>query len=144
MPSIEFAFLADAAEVAPGQKFNVLGGGVSRVSGPTIPFTHPHLALVVGLRLTAAERNKEHDLEFILEAPDGDRVASSSGRIVAHGPPDPSDLILTVAVDLWNLMLATAGDYSVRIMIAGTERKRLPLAVVQTATQNMPEQRYLA
>ena len=144
MPSIEFAFLADAAEVAPGQKFNVLGGGVSRISGPAIPFQHPHLALVVGLRMTPAERNKEHELEFILEAPDKSRVASSSGRIVAHGPPDPNDFILTVAVDLWNLMLSAAGDYSVRILVGGTERKRLPLVVVQTGTQPVPEQRYLA
>jgi hypothetical protein len=26
MPEIEYAFLADAAEVQPGQKFHVLGG----------------------------------------------------------------------------------------------------------------------
>ena len=28
MPDIEYAFLADAAETQPGQKFHVLGGGV--------------------------------------------------------------------------------------------------------------------
>jgi hypothetical protein len=143
MPQIEYAFLADAAEVQPGQKFHVLGGGITRLSGPTLPFQHPHLALVVGLRLAPSERNLEHDLEFILAAPDGTKVASSSGRVVAHGPQDPSDIILTLTIDLWNLTMTTQGEYSVRIMIGGTERKRLSLTVVQSR-EPAPEQRYLA
>jgi len=143
MPQIEYAFLADAAEVQPGQKFNVLGGGVTRIAGPTVPFQHPHLALVVGIRLTAAERNKEHDMEFVLLGPDGTPVTTSSGRIVAHGPPDPNDLVLTIALDMWNLTLSAQGDYSVRILIGGTERKRLPLTVAQSP-EPLPEQRYLA
>ena len=32
MPDIDFAFLADAAETVPGQKFHVLGGGVARIT----------------------------------------------------------------------------------------------------------------
>jgi hypothetical protein len=143
MPEIEYAFLADAAEVQPGQKFSVLGGGVTRVAGPAIPLQHPHLALVVGIRLTTVERNREHDLEFTLLAPDGSRVTTSSGRIVAHGPPDPGDVVLTIAVDMWNLVLPVQGEYSMRILIGGTERKRLPLVVAQ-AREPLPEQRYLA
>jgi hypothetical protein len=143
MPEIEYAFLADAAEVQPGQKFHVLGGGISRLTGPSIPFQHPHLSLVVGLRLTAPERGREHELEFVMLAPDGATVSSSSGRVVAHGPPDPSDVILTLAVDMWNLTLAAQGEYTVRIMIGGTERKRLSL-IVNQSREPQPEQRYLA
>ena len=143
MPEIEYAFLADAAEVQPGQKFHVLGGGVSRLSGPAMPFQHPHLSLVVGLRLTAAERNREHELEFNMTAPDGATVTSSTGRVVAHGPADPNDVILTLAVDLWNLTFNSPGEYSVRILIAGSERKRLGLTVAQSR-EPAPEQRYLA
>lgn len=143
MPEIEYAFLADSAEVQPGQKFHVLGGGVTRLSGPALPFQHPHLAVVVGLRLGANERNREHDLELILAAPDGTKVAGSAGRVVARGPQDPNDIILTLAVDLWNLTLTTQGEYSVRIMVGGTERKRLALTVTQSR-EPVPEQRYLA
>ena len=143
MPEIEYAFLADAAEVQPGQKFHVLGGGISRLSGPTLPFQHPHVSLVVGLKLTAAERNREHELGFLVTAPNGDQVASSGGKVIAHGPPDQSDVILNLAVDLWNLTLAVAGEYSVRIMVNGNERKRLPLVVTQSR-EAVPEQRYLA
>ena len=49
MPDIDFAFLADAAETVPGQKFHVLGGGVARIGGRRFPLRHPHLALVIGL-----------------------------------------------------------------------------------------------
>ena len=143
MPQIEYAFLADAAEVQPGQKFHVLGGGVTRLSGPTMPFQHPHLALVVGLRLAANERDREHEMEFILAAPDGAKVSSSSGRIVAHGLQDSSDVILTLTVDMWNLTLPVQGDYTVSIMMGGTERKRLTLTVI-LSREPAPEQRYLA
>jgi len=49
MPDVEFAFLADAAETPPGQKFSVLGGGVTRIGGPAFPLRHPHIALVICL-----------------------------------------------------------------------------------------------
>jgi hypothetical protein len=143
MPEIEYVFLADAAEAQPGQKFNVLGGGISRLSGPSLPFTHPHLSLVVGLRLTAVERDREHEISFVVTAPDGAKVAESTGRVVAHGPADPIDVVLTLAVDLWNLALSSAGEYAVRILIGGSERKRLPL-VVALGREGQPEQRYLA
>src|ERR1035437_464089 len=126
MPEVEFAFLADAAEVQAGSKFHVLGGGITRLTGPAFPFVHPHLSLVVGLRLTSAERNREHELGFVVTAPDGAEVANASGRVVSHGPADGSDVVLTIAIDLWNMTLTAAGEYAVRITIAGTERKRLP------------------
>ena len=51
MPDIDYAFLADAAQTSPGQKFHVIGGGLNRIGGRTYPLRHPHLALVVGLRV---------------------------------------------------------------------------------------------
>jgi hypothetical protein len=62
---------------------------------------------------------------------------------VAHGPQDSSDVVLTLSIDLWNLTLTTQGEYSVRIMVGGTERKRLALTVTQSR-EPLPEQRYLA
>jgi hypothetical protein len=146
MPEIEYAFLADAAEVQPGQKFHVLGGGISRLNGPAIPFVHPHISLVVGLRLTSVERDREHDLGFIVTGPDGSEVTTATGKVVAHGPADPSDIVLNIAIDLWNLNLKAAGEHAVRITIDGSERKRLPLTVTQSreGTPSAPEQRYLA
>jgi len=146
MPEVEYAFLADAAEVQAGSKFHILGGGVSRLNGPAFPFVHPHISVVVGLRVTSVERNKEYELGFVVTAPDGGEVASASGRVVSHGPADAQDIVVTIAIDLWNMTLKMAGEYAVRITVDGSERKRLPLVVTGTREMALPTepQRYLA
>src|SRR2546426_817007 len=62
VPDIEFAFLADAADARPGQKFSVLGGGIDRIGGQTFPLQHPHISLVIGLTVTAPEMRREHEV----------------------------------------------------------------------------------
>jgi hypothetical protein len=131
VPDIEYAFLADAAEARPGQKFAVIGGGVSRLGGPQFPLRHPHLALVCGLTVTTPELGAEHELQFVLLTPDGQPIANANAKVMANGPADGRDSILTFSLDLWNLSFPTAGDYSIRILVDGSERKRLPLIVEQ-------------
>lgn len=132
MPEIEYAFLADAAETLPGQKFHVLGGGVSRIGARTFPARHPHIALVLGLLVTAPEVDHEHEIRFVLLDPDGGEVAGGTGSLVARGHGDGRDSILTFSIDLWNVSFPAAGDYSFRILVNGSERKRLPLIVAGT------------
>jgi hypothetical protein len=130
VPDIDYAFLADAAQTAPGQKFHVLGGGVTRITGSTFPLRHPHLALVVGLRISAAETDREHEIRFVLLDPDGKEVAGATGSLVAHGEADARDTSLTFSIDLWNLTFPEVGDYSFRLLVNGSELKRLPLVIV--------------
>lgn len=132
MPEIDFAFLADAAETVPGQKFHVLGGGITRLGGPTFPLRHPHLALVLSLTVTAPELDREHELRFVLLDPDGGEIAGATSQIVAHGSPDGRDTNITFSIDLWNLTLPAPGDYSFRILVNGSERRRLPLIVARS------------
>jgi predicted acyl esterase len=129
MPDIDFAFIADSAQARPGEKFSVLGGGVSRLAARTFPFRHPHLALVIGLSVTAPETHSEHEVRFVLLDPDGRELAGASGVVRAAPPPDARDSVLTFAVDLWNVGFERAGDHSFRILVDGSERKRLPLLV---------------
>ncbi len=129
MPDIEYAFLADAADARPGEKFAVLGGGVSRIGGAGFPLRHPHLAMVVGLRVTTPELGRDHDLHFIVLGPDGSELSSASAQVRADGPGDGRDSVLTFSLDLWNLTFPVPGDYSIRILVDGSERKRLPLVV---------------
>lgn len=129
MPDIEYAFLADSAETQPGQKFHVLGGGVSRIGGRTFPLSHPHLALVLGLLVTAPEVDHQHEVRFVLLDPDGGEVAGATGNLQAHGHTDGRDTVLTFSIDFWNLTFDAPGDYSFRILVNGSERKRLPLLV---------------
>ena len=94
MPDIDFAFLADAAETVPGQKFHVLGGGVARIGGRRFPLRHPHLALVVGLQVTSPETDREHEIRFVLLDPDGGEVAGATGSLVARSQQDARDAVL--------------------------------------------------
>lgn len=145
MPEIDYAFLADAAQTAPGHKFHVIGGGVNRIAGRSFPLQHPHLALVVGLSVTAAETNRTHEVRFVLLDPDGGEVAGATGNLVAHGHADARETTLTFSIDLWNLVFPAPGDYSFRLLINGSERKRLPLIValaVETDPQPEGERRF--
>ena len=135
MPDIDFAFLADAAQTAPGQKFHVIGGGVNRIGGRTFPLRHPHIALVVGLQVTATEMDRQHEIRFVLLDPDGGEVAGATGNLTAHGHRDGRDSVLTFSIDLWNVSFPAPGDYSFRLLVNGSERKRLPL-VVATLGEN--------
>ncbi len=150
MPEIDFAFLADAAETNPGQKFHVLGGGVSRIGGPGFPLRHPHLALVVSMTVTAPELGREHEIRFLLLDPEGAEVASATSSLVAQGETEGRDTSLTFSIDLWNLTFNAPGEYSFRILVNGSERRRLPLSIVQSSeggTQPLvppPGQRYEA
>ncbi len=136
MPDIEYAFLADAADARPGHKFAVIGGGVSRLGGPQFPLRHPHLALVCGLLVTTPELGTEHELQFVLLTPDGKRLSNATAKIVAGGASDGRDTVLTFSLDMWNLVFPEAGDYTIRILVDGSERKRLPLLVEQ---RSMPQ-----
>jgi hypothetical protein len=129
VPEIDFAFLADAAETIPGHKFHVLGGGISRIGGRSFPLHHPHLALVVGLLVTAPEVDRQHEIRFVLLDPDGGEVAGATGSLRAREHTDARDAVLTFSIDLWNLTFPAPGDYSFRILVNGSERKRLPLVV---------------
>ena len=131
MPDIDFAFLADAAETVPGQKFHVLGGGIARIGGRRFPLRHPHLALVIGLAVTAPETEREHEIRFVLLDPDGGEVAGATGSLVARSQRDGRDATLTFSIDLWNLTFPSPGDYSFRILVNGSERKRLPLLLIK-------------
>ena len=129
MPDIEFAFMADAAEAQPGRKFAVLGGGISRLGGPTFPLRHPHIALVVGLRVAATELDADHEIRFVLMRPSGEELTSGTAGIRANGPGDGRDSVLTFSIDLWNLVFESAGEHSIRLLVDGQERKRLDLMV---------------
>jgi hypothetical protein len=133
MPDIEYAFLADAADARPGHKFAVLGGGISRLGGSGFPLRHPHLAMVIGLLVTSPELGTEHDLRFMLLTPEGSELATASASVLANGPRDGTDSILTFSLDLWNLAFPAPGEYSLRILVDGNERKRLPLIVERRA-----------
>jgi len=138
MPDIEFAFLADAADARPGQKFNVLGGGIDRIGGATFPLVQPHLALVIGLRVYSTELNREHEIKFVVLDAAGRELTAGVTNVVASGEATDRDSLVSFAVDLWSLSFPAPGDYSFRLLVDGSERKRLPLGVIARGALPVP------
>jgi hypothetical protein len=84
---------------------------------------------VVGLRVAPAELHREIELNVVFQAPDGAQLSSAAARIRADGPGDGRDSILTFSLDLWNLVFPAGGEYRIRLLLEGQERKQLPLMV---------------
>ena len=61
----------------------------------------------------------------------GQQLSTATATIRAEGPSEGRDTILTFSLDLWNLAFPNPGDYTIRILVDGSERKRLPLVVEQ-------------
>src|SRR2546428_10751044 len=81
MPTLDFAFLADAAEAEPGRKFYVLGGGIDQIAGPQFPLFHPHMSLVMRFLIHPTELGLKHHLEVRMIDADGGELAKIEGDI---------------------------------------------------------------
>ena len=87
--------------------------------------------------MTAAELRREHEIRFVLLDQQGQEMTTGTASIVAHGENEGRDSVLTFAVDLWNLTFAVPGDYSFRLLVDGSERKRLALSISQLGVGQM-------
>lgn len=136
MPTLDFAFLADAAEAEPGRKFYVLGGGVDVISGPATPLIHPHLSLLMRFLVHPAELGRPHHLEVKLIDADGHELAKLEGQLEAGaGGPPGRPASVNVVINMANTRFEQAGDYSVEILMNNQHQKSLPLHV-HTPQQN--------
>src|SRR3954465_6062844 len=84
---LDFAFLADAAEVPLGKLF-VMGGAFDTIHVPAFPATHPMLAVVVRLLFKPHDLDRKHELEILLLDADGKQAASSKGDLMMPKSPD--------------------------------------------------------
>jgi hypothetical protein len=137
---VEFAFIADAAEVASNQKLYVLGGGLEAIFAPSFPATHPHMSLVLKLKIHPVECDRTHALQIEFWDPDGQRLEPSiSGEFGAQRdtehPTRPR--YVQLVVNLVQMTLPSAGDYDFHIVVNGQHLKTVPLYVHQSAPPEM-------
>lgn len=133
MPTLDFAFLADAAEAEPSRKFYVLGGGIDQIAGPKFPLVHPHMALVVRLLVARDELGQAHVLTVRLADPNGKELARIEGQIDTH-VADIQGLALPVnmVINMGNTRFEQPGEYVIDIIINGEFLRTLPLRVGQS------------
>ena len=132
---LDFAFLADAAEVVNG-KLYVMGGSFDTLWAKTMPLIHPRLSLVLKLQFTPSELDRNHKLEITLINADGQKIANVTGDIQpGKNPKTPSGYphnFISV-VNFNNLQLKVHGDYSFEILANNTSLVSLPLRVSPVA-----------
>jgi len=132
---LDFAFLADAADVASGKLF-VMGGAFDTIYVPNFPAVHPVLAVAFRLLLGPMDLDRKHALEVTLVDADGRQIASAPGELTAAKSPDlPAGWKQPFILPLrfLNTPFQKPGHYSIEISINDALIKAIPLRVVQAA-----------
>ncbi len=129
---LDFAFLADAADVANGKLF-VLGGAFDTINVGAFPVTHAALAVVLRLLLSPMDLDRKHELQILLLDADAKHVASASGELMmpkAPGSPAGWKQAVMLPLRFFNVPFAAEGHYSIEILANGKMLKAIPLRVV--------------
>ena len=134
---LDFAFLADAADVSSGKLF-VLGGAFDTIHVPSFPATHPVLAVVLRLLLSPHDLDRTHHLEILLLDADAHPIASARGELrVPKSPDSPPGWKQAVILPLrfFNVPFRQDGHYSIEILIDEKMAKAIPLRVMSAPKQ---------
>lgn len=130
MPTLDFAFLADAAEAEPGRKFYVLGGGIDQIAGPQFPLHHPHMSLVLRWLIHPTETEVRHRMQIRLVDADGQEMAKIEGDIETSGmPPAGRSASVNMVINMANTRFERPGDYAFEVTMNNEHKKSIPLAV---------------
>jgi hypothetical protein len=130
MPELDFAVLANAAQVSSDHLVSILGGGWDTGQLPEGSFP-AGLVLTIAFRLQfdQEETGKPHTGEVVVEHEDGTRLAAVTFTVQAEWPEDlpagwkaNAPFALPVPVQF-----PSPGVYGVSISVGGNVLKRIPL-----------------
>ena len=125
---LEYAFLADSAQVSSDGKMFVLGGGIDRIFSKQFPATHPYMSLVVKIQLHPAECEREHGLEVELWDPDGKSIGGKvAATFSAPRQPGGRPSYVQLVMNVLNAEFRVPGDYAFQIVADGQLLKTLPI-----------------
>ena len=132
---VDFAFLADAAEVANG-KLHLVGGAFDTIWTQQVPLNYPKLSLAMRLLLSAAELDRKHKVEIRIMNEDGKVVPPSVGGDleISKNPNLPKGWkqgFMTV-MNFANLTFPAFGDYSFELIVDNRSEKSIPLRIAQS------------
>lgn len=139
---LDTCLLADAATGTPDGKLFIHGGGISRLTPPTLPWTHPMLALVLRFELASDDADRTHEIEVALVSPQGDQMLSPSPKIEVPrqhlNAVEGEELYLQAALQLGGITFASEGIYSMDVRLDGKKVRSLRLAVVAREAPQLP------
>jgi len=129
---LQYAILADSAQILPDGKFVIVGGGVEYISAPSFPAMNPSLALVVRLTVSSPEVGREHQFRLELLMPDGTSVLPVQGNTMfTPKPPTTSGILAPLnymfVVNFPGLVFPAAGKYAFRLFVDDHKVGEAPL-----------------
>ena len=127
---VDFALLADAANVSREGKLNILGS-FDRIFGTKFPLTWPRLVLVTRFVASAAEFGTEKKLEIVTLDADGKRLGTASGTMRLPSKGEAGRHLKINHILPMTLTFQTPGQYSIEVLVNGEPKATVPLEVVQ-------------
>jgi hypothetical protein len=126
--------LADGARIADG-KIYIYGGQWDRLFTPSVPATHPIVAIALVVELEYHEALTDHPLQIALHDADGAEMGPKATMVLRVGHPAQleagSPVTVPIAMELPHLQFPRYGRYEWVIEADGQIVGRLPLTVAQ-------------
>jgi hypothetical protein len=127
---IDFAFICDYAEATA--KISALGIGFDTIFAQKVPTVHPHFHLVAQIRASIAEVGDKDLVVRLIDADGNDVIPEVKGTINVTQPKEGmTESIGRLSMGFNNIQFPKYSEYSLHVVIQGSEMVRIPLRVAQ-------------
>jgi hypothetical protein len=134
---VRIAVLADYASLSQGNKLNILGV-FTNVHAGNVPVLHPQMVLVLMLEFNSSEAgSKKIKIELVDE--DGGEIFSITGELSVNRESDGRATLINQILNLNGIVFPRFGDYEFRVLIDSDTKSIIPLKVIQTPPQQLPD-----
>lgn len=141
---LDFVMLADSAVLdAKTGKLDIIGGGVTHITAPKLPFPAPAVSIVVRFIPEAGDQGDGRVLSIRLRDPDGKQMFTIAGAIDAgheHWPRahEGEEPTLIVVGRLEGIVFEAYGRHTFELLLDDDPIAERHLAVVPTRVPDNP------
>jgi hypothetical protein len=140
---VRVAVLADAANIAPPEKLNILGA-FDTIASSRFPCVHPVMALVLRLKLDHEDGNRTHVMKVTLRDDDGRVVLEADARLQVGPVPAGEFGHMNQILNFAGVQFAKPGHYAFELSWNGHSKARVDLKVLQAPGQTPAQEPPLA
>ena len=126
--TIDLAFLCDSALEDRG-KLHALGVGIDRVSGGSLPMTHPRFVVVCVMRYSVMEAGEKRMVIRLLTPDARDAITPIEQDIMLPVREGVVDATARIVAELNEVTFNQSGPHALHVAIDGAEVARLPISV---------------
>lgn len=126
--NVQLAVLADAANVAPTEKLNIMGC-FDTIFVRQFPAIHPSMVLAMRLRLDFDDGSGKKEIKVEMVDEDGKKYLEAIGVLEIPQIPPGEHATTNHILNFANMGFTKPGKYSFRIMWEGKEVERVDLRV---------------